>query len=475
MNRRGFLSASVAIGLAALAPRARAAVTFPLSVHASGRYLVDAAGQPFFWHGDTPWSLAAQLDTGEIDTYLNDRAARGFNVILFNAVEHRFTSQSPAYLNANGVAPFSPAGNFGTRNEAYWTVVDYIVDSCHSLGIACLINPAYLGFGGGSEGWMSEVTAESAGDLQNYGAFLANRFDQGNVIWCFGGDYAGTTTERNKQWNIVTGIRSVRTTDLITGHADPGNGAYPSWSGFTGFNLNTAYPGSDDVYADCATEYARSGPIPFVMLEAIYEQERSPVISLAGLRRQAYTAILSGACGHQFGNNPIWHFQCTSPLYGYSGTWQSNLNSVGSQAMAYVKQLFTAFNWHLLEPRTNTSLVTTSLGSGDNRICPAIASNGSFAMIWTNGSNFTVNMSALSPSSVRARWYNTSNGTYSDVSGTPFSNTGTRAFTAPGERVLVLDSGALPAAPTNFRRTAKWLEEIVGTLVWSDARLMEIH
>lgn len=40
---------------------------FPLAVHASGRYLVDAQGTPFLIHGDTPWSIAVQLTDAEVD------------------------------------------------------------------------------------------------------------------------------------------------------------------------------------------------------------------------------------------------------------------------------------------------------------------------------------------------------------------------------------------------------------------------
>src|SRR5690606_38228500 len=166
---------------------------------------------------------------------------KGFNAILFNAIEHKFSDQTPAYENAEGEQPFTSMTDFASPNEDYWGLVDYIVNGAKSRGMVCIINPAYLGSGGGDEGWMTEVSAESNVDLQNYGAFLANRYTQGNVIWCMGGDYGGDSTERNKQWNIVTGIRSVRTTDLITGHGARTESAYSHWSGFTGFSLNNIY------------------------------------------------------------------------------------------------------------------------------------------------------------------------------------------------------------------------------------------
>jgi len=416
--------------------------TFPLSIAPSGRYLQTAQGTPFLVHGDTPWSLSTQLSDADIATYLNDRAAKGFTAIMCNAIEHYYTSQTPRYLNADGIAPFTAMVDFGSAlTQAYWSRVDHIIDTAKALNIAVVMNPAYLGYGGTEEGWDTEVAAESDSDLQLYGQRLAQRYPQGNIIWCMGGDQSPGNTLRDKQWRIIEGIRSVRATDIVTAHPAPQQGSTATWGSKIGYSLNFAYPETADVYSIVATEYARSPTRPVFMGEAIYEQERSSPITAAGLRRQTYQALLSGACGQFFGNNPIWHFQAPDRPFAFSGTWQSNLNSTGSQQQAYVKQLFDTIAWHLLEPKTDNSLVTTSLSSGDDRICPALASDGSLAMVWrpTSGAS-TVNLAALAPGSVRARFFNPVDGTYSTVSGSPFTNSGTRSINWPGERILVLDA-----------------------------------
>jgi Putative collagen-binding domain of a collagenase len=52
-----------------------------------------------------------------------------------------------------------------------------------------------------------------------------------------------------------------------------------------------------------------------------------------------------------------------------------------------------------------------------------------------------VNLAALAPSAIRARWFNPLDGSYS-VAGTGLlPNGGYMSFTPPGERVLVLDAG----------------------------------
>lgn len=418
---------------------------FPLAVHASGRYLVDAQGKPFFLHGDTPWSLAVQFTQAQIETYLTTRRAQGFNAIMYNMIEHHFSSQSPAYRSVGGHDPFTSMTNFAARNEPYWQINDYIVNRAHDLGMGVVANPAYWGFAATDEGWDTEVDAESDADLQDYGAFLANRYSRGNVIWCMGGDANGTgSTQRDKQWNIITGIRSVRTTDIITAHPAPSAGdAYSQWSGYigSGFNLNFVYDNGTETYTDSGTAYGRSGPIPAFLGETRYENEAGSTV--ADQRRLAWSAILSGClAGDFFGNNPVWGGGEPNVNGGGGATAAlAALSSAGATSMGHLKALLDRHDWHKLVPKTDTSLITTSLGSGTSRIVGALASDGTFALIYTPSANFTVAMTAFTPSSVRARWYDPATGIYAAASGSPFANSGTQAFTAPGESVLVLDGG----------------------------------
>ncbi len=426
-----------------------------ISVHSGGRYLLKD-GTPFLLHGDTCWSIVGQLTNAEIDTYLDDREEKGFTAVLLSAPEGYYTSQTPSYNNVDGVAPFttmSPVA-WQSPNNTYWNRVDYVVNGAKLRGMVCIINPCYWGWNY-SDGW-GNLSGISDANLQTYGAFLATRYDQGNVIWCVGGDWSGTTGERDKQWNIITGIRSVRTTDLVTAHPDSSeDDPYAYWSGYTGFSLNTAYTyetSSDYVYEESATAYGRSGPVPFIYFEGKYENSADS--SLAMLRRQSYGSILSGACGQIYGNMPIWNFESTRWGESFSGTWESHLDDTGSVEQGYVKALFNAYDWWKLAPKTDTSLVSSSLSTGTSRVYPARASDGTFAMIYAPASQtVTCVMSALTPSSVRARLYNPTTGAYSAVSGSPFANTGTQNIATGGERVIVLDANpaGLLSGPTNLR------------------------
>lgn len=430
---------------------------FPLSIHGSGRYLVDASGAPFIVSGDTPWSLAVNCSNAQIDSYLADRAGKGCNAILFNAVERGYSSQTPVYRNVDGVDPFTVMSPVNwTLNNSYWNRVDYIVNSCKALGIVCFIAPAYTGYGSGSDGWLNEYSGASNATLQAYGAALANRYTQGNVVWVLGGDDAndveaagnygsGTTTNRTKQWQIVLGIRSVRTTDLITGHtARNGTGtvsgeAYKAWTtGYTGFNLNNTYghDNQDDAPTLAASAYTRTG-YPSFMIEAGYED--GDANDLNGVIPAIQSILGGGLAGWFAGHDALWHMGSYAPYASGAASVLSTYLAPSWVMSQRLGALLAAYEWWRLEPKTDTSLVTTSLGTGINTICPARASDGSFAMVWTNGANFTVNLAALSPSSVRARWWNLSTGSFTAINN--YANSGTQAFTAPGSRVLVLDAG----------------------------------
>ncbi len=417
---------------------------------ANARYLQDSDGQPFFLHADTPWSLVVQCTTTQFGSYLDKRQSQGFNGVMVNLIEHYFSSQTPFYRDVAGNDPFvgmtQAVVDFTRPNPAYWQRVDTMFSLAKSRGMVIIAFPAYLGFGGGAsnandQGWDSAVNNASSAELQAYGEWLATRYGPGsaygNVIWCMGGDYDAPNPAT--QWNIATGIRSIDANAIISYHGGRGSSAYDNVAGLSGFNLNNVYCQGDGIsYALSATEYGRTGPMPFFFIEGGYGNAETDT----AVRRQAYQAILSGACGHCFGTYPVWGMGEPNANWGIGAAEVIGgyMETTATGQIGYVKTLFAAHAWHKLVPRTDGSLVTSALGSGTSRVCPALASDGSFAMVLTTGAAVTVNLSALAPAQLRARWFDTLNGGYSSASGVVLTNTGTQTFTPSGESVLVLDA-----------------------------------
>ena len=115
---------------------------FPLTTKPGKRYLENADGKPFLVHGDTTWSLIGDLRREDVDLYLDDRRARGFNTILVSLIEHKFSSNAPA--NAYGdrpfhsapfealaalddVVPFLSFADYSRPNEAYFAHADWVL------------------------------------------------------------------------------------------------------------------------------------------------------------------------------------------------------------------------------------------------------------------------------------------------------------------------------------------------------------
>lgn len=421
---------------------------FPLSFGSNNRFLRSADGAPFLIMGDTPWSIVVQLtQPAQVDSYLDQRQSQGFNTIMFNMIEHYFSSQTPFYRDVAGNDPFSgmtqASVDWEAEVEAYWTRVDYIVNAAKQRNMLCILFPAYLGFGGGAgvagdQGWDFAVDNSTDAKLQAYGTWLAQRYTQGNVIWAMGGDYDAPNPE--KGWNIATGIRSVTSNAIITYHGGRGSSAYVNVNGLAGFNFNNIYCGADGVsYDDAAVEFARSGPLPFFLIEGGYGNAETD----AAIRRQTYQALCAGACGALYGTYNIWGFgePNANGAGGAAAALASDMSNTSTTEFLYAKALFDAYQWHLLAPSTGTGLVTSSLSTGTTRVCPALASDGSFAMIYVPSSQtVTVNMAALSPGSVRVRLYNPTSGAYSTAGGSPFANSGTQGIATGGERVIVLDA-----------------------------------
>lgn len=428
---------------APLAPAPSSNVRFPLRLEAGKRYLVDAAGLPFLLHGDTAWSIVGQLTDAQIEQYLDDRRARGFTAVLFNAPERFYTNQKPNYNNVDGIAPFASMGNFASPDARYWARVDRVVQGAKSRGMVCIINPAYLGYE--VDGWLAEISVASDESLQAYGAWLARRYTHGNIIWCLGGDHDQPASLLRKQWNIVDGMRTVRTSDLVTGHpmSDFANAddAYTYWNGLPGFVLNAIYGYETNgkyTHALCEQAYARG--MPFLGFE--FKYENSEGATLAMLRRQSYGALLSGACGQIYGNNPIWHFGSRAWTEPHPGTWQSNLASPGALHQTYLKALFSTIAWWKLEPSVDGSLVTSSFGTGSARLFAARANDGDFAVVYVpQAQTVSLQLASLRSHAVRVRLYDPTSGQYVELAASAPSNVPLEIATA-GERLIVLEAAA---------------------------------
>jgi len=407
--------------------------TYPLHVEAGKRYLLDAQNRPFLIQGDSPWSLIARLNDTDAETYLETRRQQGFNTVMVNLIEHKFSDNPPN--NASGDAPFTTAGDFSKPNEAYFAHAETVISKANAKGMLVLLAPAYMGYQGGDEGWYSEMSSNGATKLRAYGQYVANRFkNYDNIIWVEGGDY--NPPDKTLARAVANGIRDVDTTGkwLQTFHGGRGTGAleFLNTTSDPWLTLNNIYTDATTVVSEANGQYAGSS-MPFFLIEAGYENND---VDGAGVRMQAYQAVLSGATGQMMGNFPVWYF---------GSGWQSALTATGAATLGHLPELFstTSIAWWNLVPDSNGTVLTSSPGSGSNRAVAARVNDGSAVLAFTPVSQtLTIDMTKLAGPNIGARWFNPATGSLTAISGSPFANTGSHSFAAPGgqDSVLVLQS-----------------------------------
>jgi hypothetical protein len=422
---------------------------FPLVAVPGKRHLVDAAGEPFLVHGDTAWSLIAELTREEAELYLDDRRARGFNTILVNLIEHEFATDPPA--NAYGEPPFLTPGDYSTPNEAYFAHAHWVLCRAAEKGLLVLLTPSYAGSGGSGQGWYREMVANGPDRLRRYGEYLGRLYgDCPNILWVHGGDYNVPRMDLSRA--IAEGIQATDPDALHTAHGSRNTAALDYWEDEAWLQVNTIYTAwprhwsNDPVYAAALKQYSRPESMPFFLIEGVYENERE--VDERHLRTQAYQAVLSGAAGQVFGNNPIWHFD-SGGLSPAPVTWQEALNSGGARSMTDLRNLLSAMPWWLLEPDGDNSLLTDGLGSDGDRAVAARSTDGSFAVLYLPSSrDITVDLGQLAGPQVIAQWYDPAEGQFARIGGSPFAASGSRRFRPePGTNssgfddwVLVLES-----------------------------------
>jgi hypothetical protein len=418
------------------------ATQFPLKISADNRHLEDQAGIPFFVNGDTPWSLIAGLTESEAEIYLEDRKSRGFNAIITNLIEHKFTTSPPN--NREGENPFLADGDFTQPNELYFAFADKIIQKATDKGFLIIITPAYMGYQCGDEGWCQEVKATSLDDLRAYGRYLGNRYKSfDNIIWMHGGDVAaGDYGALDHVTAIAEGIRESDPAKLFTAHSVRWNSSIDDYN-LPWLEINSTYSDCLITAAQTKTDYQRSTIMPFFYAEGRYEKSNGATPDQC-IRAQAYWSVLGGSIGHFFGNSILWRFD---------PGWEDALDLQGSQSMTHLRNLFTSRPWSLLVPDYAETIITGNRGAinSSDYVAAARASNGSFIMAYLpQGGNITVKMDKINGSSANAWWFNPANGDAQLIGN--FVPTGLRDFSPPDNNdwVLVVDNTDLGfSAPGN--------------------------
>jgi hypothetical protein len=446
-------------------------IAFPLRPSANNRFLVDADGKPFLMVGDSPQNLIVNLSVPDAAEFLANRRSYGVNALWVNLFCITTESTCPRDATTyDGIAPFLTPGDLATPNPAYIQRAEDMLKLAEQNGMVVLLDPIE------TVSWLPVLRKNGIEKAFRYGQFLGNHFkSRANIIWLHGNDFQSWRDQGDAALvqAVARGIRSVDAIHMHTvelNYLTSGTLDDPSWSGLV--ELDAAYSYLP-TFAQVSAEYDRADHKPVFLVEAAYEGEGNFLAdggSPANLRKQEYWTMLSGGSGQLYGSAWSWALK---------KGWQARLDTLGAMQLKLMKSLFAPRKWYELRPDQDHTTITggydaiacvagriavwvahfpslerfvrrarTTRYIGANECATAARTDdGSLVIAYTPTPRpLTVDMTRLAGPAI-ARWYDPTDGSFTDIGRAPIANVGNLTFRPPdqnragdGDWVLILET-----------------------------------
>ncbi|RFM26409.1 glycoside hydrolase family 140 protein [Deminuibacter soli] len=397
-------------------------LTDRLKVSTNGHYLQHTNGQAFFWLGDTGWELFHRLDAAEIKQYLDNRAAKGFNVIQAVALAEFNGLRKPNRYNQLPLVNENPA----TPNPAYFALIDSTVKWSQQRGLYLALLPA----------WGDKVTPHwgdgpvvfDSINAYTYGRWLGNRYKNNtNIIWILGGDRPAV-----KDSNDWRPIWRAMAKGILDGTANQCLIAYHPWGGSNSTSqwihkeswldvnmFQSGHGGGHDV--PCWELVARDRQLtpakPTLDAEPNYEDH--PVNPWPkwnpdngyyrdyDVRKQLYRSVFAGACGVTYGHHAVWQFMSAreeAVNYPDRG-WMNAMDRPGAVQAGYLRRLMESHTQ--LNRIPDSSLLLTPNGRGGEHMEACRDEAGTYAMVYLPiGRKIAVNTQSIKSAQLSCAWFN---------------------------------------------------------------------
>lgn len=368
----------------------------PILPGANGRYFVDHNDQPVFWLGDTQWELFRLFTPETAMPILNDRRAKGFNVILVMLTgvdtERIDPSLQSPFVNLAGERawvdddPLQP-------NERYFQHIDKMICLGEQTGQTFVVGVYHQ--------WHAEIiTLQKA---RAWARWLAERYQNvPNLIWSM---YPKATKAFIPVCQeIAAGLQEGDGgKHLISVHPDPSvaSSSFLHEAEWLAFNMIQTCVDYDQIYTAVTADYQRVPAKPVVMAEGGYEGlEFDRLQTAKEIRQQAFWTQLAGG-HHVYGHNEAWR----KPL-----RWAEWLDSPGSRHLTYFREIITACSawWNLIP---DPSLFVSGAGSGYQINTAARSAAGDWILVYLSGaSTVCIRLDAVTAgSNVKLEWINPAN------------------------------------------------------------------
>ncbi|GAP05976.1 putative collagen-binding domain of a collagenase [Anaerolinea thermolimosa] len=418
-----------------------------LRVSSNHRFLETELGEPFFWLGDTAWELFHRLTFEEAVFYLDNRRAKGFNLIQAVAVpELEGLSQANRYghLPFRNLDPTQP-------EDAYFDYIAQVIRAADERGL-------YVGL---VTTWADKVKRMWGGEQeifnpQNayaYGHYLGTRFAADtNIIWILGGDRSAEGVE--EIWRALAkgiddgaGHHGLKTYHPFGEHSSSEWLHHEDWIDFHMIQSGhgrLCMPTWEMIAADYKLHPVR----PVLDGEPNYEDipigfnVRNGYFNDYHVRRQAYRSVFAGGFGVTYGHNSVWQMydQRHQPVLDPLFTWREALDRPGAFQMVHLKNLM--LSRPFFERVPGQDLLLTEHTHPEQYICVTRDQNFTYAMAYFPQGGLTAgfHLEPFLGSKVRVWWYDPCNGEARLQGEEPIRRA--MSFTSPSEMpdcVLILD------------------------------------
>ena len=386
-----------------------------MKLKVAGRYLACSDGSPFFYLGDTAWELFHRLSREEIAYYMAERARQGFNAVQAVALsefegvtEPNVYGRLPLLFTADLPDPCRPDEEEGYN---YWQHVDFAVREAEKHNLFITMLPTWGDKF--NQLWGKGPVIFNRENAYTYGKWIGKRYrDNWNIIWMLGGD---RPLEKEHRAVIDAMAEGIKAGDegghLITFHPPGGHNSteYTGDVPYIDFHTSQTGHGARECYFSWLVmeSMAAATDKPYMDSEPRYEDhpacfkvEYGYLWNEDDVRQNAYWDVLSGACGHTYGNHSIWSFNRTKQEY-YPYLWNEALLHPGAEQIGFVKKLRESRDYFSYKPMPD---LTEQNGALSAHI--ASGAGKGYAMAYSPlGLPFVVHGDKIKSLNLRASWF----------------------------------------------------------------------
>jgi len=393
-----------------------------LKVSADGHYLQFTDGTPFFWLGDTGWELFHRLTIEEITIYLDNRAAKGFNVIQAVTLAEFDGLRKPnryGEVPLNNLDPAKP-------NAKYFSIIDSTIRLAKARNMFIGLLPTWGDKV--AKMWGEGPVVFDSSNAYKYGYWLGNRYkNEPNIIWILGGDRPAKTDSSDWRpvWRQMAKgiIEATNHQCFITYHPSGGNYSTSqyihneSWLNMNMFQSGHG-GGHDAACWDLVTRDRNCAPIkPTLDAEPNYEDHPvnpwpkwnpdSGYYRACDVRKQTYRSVFAGAAGVTYGHHAVWQFMSArEETINYPDRgWINAIDRPGAYQVGYLRKL--TESRPMLSRVPDQTIIISGQGEKAERIEAFHAGDSSYAMIYLPaGKTITINTSFMKCAAINAWWFN---------------------------------------------------------------------